>query len=327
MPVGTIIARTSTSLGTMGYPTKSRRVLVCDKISSRGIQILSSSGLEVDYQPQISATDLRNKIGGYDALIVRGSTKVDRNLLDRATRLRVIGRVGVGLDNIDLDAASAKRITVLNTPTALTNAVAEHAIALMLTLAKKLCLADHLMKGGAWPKRKLIGIELRGKTLGLVGVGRIGQKLAKLARAFDMRILGYDIVAIDAKLLQELDITMLSLENLLQQSDFVSIHVPLTDGTRHLLDAKKLRMMKRTAFLVNTSRGAVIDEDSLYEALKNRVIAGAGLDVFEREPPKTIRLLSLSNVVCSPHIAGQTSEAQEDAAVEIAQLVARAFAE
>ncbi len=305
----------------------SKRVLVCDKISPQGLQILSSSGLQFDYMPDITRRELRRRIGSYDAIIVRGSTKLDRSLLDRAKRLRAIGRAGVGLDNIDLEAAAQRKIAVFNTPDALTNAVGEHAFGLMLALAKKTSVADHLIKRGHWPKRELVGVEMGSKTLGLVGMGRIGQKVARLAKAFDMRILGYDIISVDPKLLEELGVTMVDLSTLLQQSDFVSIHVPLTQQTRHLIDSKKLRMMKRSAVLVNTSRGAVIDEQALHQALKDRVISGAGLDVFEKEPPRRKRLLRLANVVCTPHIAGQTPEAQEDAALQIARLVSQTLAE
>lgn len=307
--------------------SNSKRVLVCDKISPQGLQILTSFGLQFDYIPDITPRELRSRIASYDAIIVRGSTKLDRNLLDRAKRLRAIGRAGVGLDNIDLEVAAEKKIAVLNTPDALTNAVGEHAFALMLALAKNISVADHHIKRGDWPKRELVGIELRRKILGLVGVGRIGQKVARLAKAFDMRILGYDVIAIDPKVLEELGVMMVDLGTLLQESDFVSIHVPLTNQTRHLIDSKKLRTMKRSAVLVNTSRGAVIDEQALYQALKTGVISGAGLDVFEKEPPRRKRLLRLPNVVCTPHIAGQTPEAQEDAALQIARLVSQTLAE
>ncbi len=297
-------------------------VLVCDAIDKKGIDIMRSNGLQVDYRPDIKQEDLLNLAKEYDILIVRSRTKVRKDIIDASYgRLRLIARVGVGLDNIDVDYAKAKGIKVINAEEAAMTAVAELVIGMMISLARGIVKADHSMKQGRWIKNELMGIELRGKYLGIVGMGKIGTRVARLARALGMNIIAYDVVRIDPMLVRELSIVVSDLETLLRSSDFVTLHVPLNESTRYMIDEGRLAMMKSTAYIINTSRGSVIDEKALLKALRNRSIAGAALDVFEVEPPTDQELIALDNVICTPHIGAQTREAQELAANIIAEKV------
>jgi len=295
------------------------KVLICDPIHKDGIRILREAGLEVDYMPKIGREELKKVIAEYDGIIVRSRTKVDAEVLSRAVRLKVIGRAGVGVDNIDVREAERRGIKVLRTPEGPSVSVAELTVALMLCLARMIPYADRAMKEGRWVKGELMGVELRGKKLGIIGFGRIGYEVAKRARAFEMEILVYDVL-LDKLMdrVREVGAKGCTLEELLRESDFISIHVPLTPETRHMIGEKELRMMKETAYLVNTSRGGVIDEMALLKALKEGWIAGAAVDVYEVEPPTNMELIRLPNVVCTPHIGGQTAEAQRRNAVMIA---------
>jgi D-3-phosphoglycerate dehydrogenase len=298
------------------------RVLVCDAIDKKGIDIMRSNGLQVDYIPDIKQEDLLKLAKEYDILIVRSRTKVRKDIIDASDgRLRLIARVGVGLDNIDVDYAKAKGIKVINAEEAAMTAVAELVIGMMISLARGIVKADHSMKQGRWIKSELIGIELRGKYLGIVGMGKIGTRVARLARALGMNIIAYDVVKIDTMLIRELSLVVSDLETLLRSSDFVTLHVPLNESTRYMIDGSRLAMMKSTAYIINTSRGSVIDERALLKALRNGSIAGAALDVFEVEPPTDRELIALDNVICTPHIGAQTREAQELAANIIAEKV------
>jgi D-3-phosphoglycerate dehydrogenase len=298
------------------------RVLVCDAIDKKGIDIMRSNGLQVDYIPDIKQEDLLKLAKEYDILIVRSRTKVRKDIIDASDgRLRLIARVGVGLDNIDVDYAKAKGIKVINAEEAAMTAVAELVIGMMISLARGIVKADHSMKQGRWIKNELIGIELRGKYLGIVGMGKIGTRVARLARALGMNIIAYDVVKIDTMLVRELSLVVSDLETLLRSSDFVTLHVPLNESTRYMIDGSRLAMMKSTAYIINTSRGSVIDERALLKALRNGSIAGAALDVFEVEPPTDRELIALDNVICTPHIGAQTREAQELAANIIAEKV------
>jgi len=298
------------------------RVLVCDAIDKKGIDIMKSNGLQVDYRPDIKQEDLLNLAKEYDILIVRSRTKVRRDIIDASNgRLKLIARVGVGLDNIDVDYAKTKGIKVINAEEAAMTAVAELVIGMMISLARGIVKADHSMKQGRWIKNELMGIELRGKYLGIVGMGKIGTRVARLARALGMNIIAYDVVRIDPMLVRELSMVVSDLETLLRSSDFVTLHVPLNESTRYMIDENRLAMMKSTAYIINTSRGSVIDEKALLKALRDRSIAGAALDVFEVEPPTDQELIALDNVICTPHIGAQTREAQELAANIIAEKV------
>ncbi|MEM2025914.1 MAG: hydroxyacid dehydrogenase, partial [Desulfurococcaceae archaeon] len=263
----------------------------------------------------------------FDAIIVRSKTKLTRDVIAEANSLRVIGRAGVGLDNIDVAAASEKNIKVVSTPQASTVAVAEATMALMLSLARMVPDAVKSLRDGLWLKNKFMGFELRGKVLGVVGFGRIGKAVAKRALAFEMRVLAYDIkdVSGEAALLGVEVVP--TLEELLKKSDIVTLHLPLNKSTHHMIGEREISMMKDGAIIVNTSRGSIVDSKALLKALKNGKLAGAALDVFESEPPQgeELELVRLPNVVATPHIASQTVEAQVDAGIMIAEEVLKAL--
>jgi len=300
------------------------RVLVCDPVSTRCLEVLKDAGLEVSYQPKISAEDLIKQIPEYDAVIVRSRTKITSSVIEAGKKLRVIGRAGAGLDNIDTKAALARNIIVVNTPESSTQAVAELTIGLMLSLARKIPLGDRGIKEGRWLKSEMMGIELKGKTLGIIGLGRIGRRVGAIAKAFGMKILVYDKRKLPEKLIKLLSAEVVDIDTLLSKSDFVTLHVPLTPETRHMISRERLAKMKKGAYLINTSRGEVVDEEALYEALKEGWLAGAALDVFKQEPP-TSEVVKLPNVICTPHIGAQTVEAQEAAGERVAEKVIKAL--
>ena len=301
------------------------RILVSDAVSGEVIKLLESSGVEFEYKPEVTPQALLSAIGNFDALIVRSRTKVTKDVISAAPQLKVIGRAGVGVDNIDLEAAKARKITILNTPNALTNAVAEFTLGLMIGLARKIPAADASTKSGKWEKSKFLGSELKGKTYGTIGIGKIGQRVAELASAFGMKIVANDVIPIPEELVKRLDIRVSTQEEVFSLSDFVDIHVPLTPETENLANYDKLRTMKKSAFLINTSRGKVVNEKDLYRALNEKIIAGAALDVYDVEPPISLDLLKLDNVIATPHVAGQTAEAQSIAGVQIVELVLKAL--
>jgi D-3-phosphoglycerate dehydrogenase len=285
-------------------------VLICDPIDLSNLQL--GEDYLVDYNPKITREELIRKIPDYEVVIVRSRTKIDANVIEAAKKLRIIARPGTGLDNIDLSAASAKGIEVINSPESLVEAVAEHVFALMLALARNLIYADSTTKEGRWEKEKIMGVELKGKTIGIVGLGRIGRRVGEMAKVFGMNMIGYDVVEIEKEMLESINCKMVDLDSIFTSSDFITLHVPLSPETRNLVNSRRLSMMKRSAYLINASRGSVIDEKALIEALRNSTIAGAALDVFEKEPP-TQDLLSAPNLIATPHIGGQTAEAQKTA--------------
>jgi D-3-phosphoglycerate dehydrogenase len=297
------------------------KILVSDPISDDGLSLLKKSGVDYQYKPEVTPEGLLSVIESFDALIVRSRTKVTREVMSKATKLKVIGRAGVGLDNIDADAAKEKNIKVINTPDALTNAVAEFTIGLMIDLARKIPKADSSMKQGKWEKSKIQGLELRGRTYGTIGIGRIGQRVAEIAFAFGMEIIANDVIPISEQLVSRLGIKVSSQEDVFTNADFVDLHVPLTRETQNMVNYSKLQSMKRTAFLINTSRGQVVNEADLLRALNDKVIAGAALDVFETEPPIREELIRHENLIATPHIAGQTNESQTKAGTQIVELV------
>lgn len=294
------------------------RILVSDPIDPSGIDLLAE-------QAETVASEDLHEIGMFDALVVRSRTSVTGELMKSGRpKLKVIGRAGVGVDNIDLDSARELGIVVVNSPLAASDAVAEHALALMFSLARRIPAADHSMKEGEWDKRSLKGTEIAGQTLGVIGVGRIGAALAARARALRMRVLGYDML-LDDDQIRKAGAEPVSFEELLSASNFVSLHVPLTDDTRGMLDRETLASMPDGAYLICTARGGVVDEVALLDALNRGKLAGAGLDVFEKEPPGLTGLIQHPNVVATPHIAAQTVEAQQRAAVDIADEVLAAL--
>jgi D-3-phosphoglycerate dehydrogenase / 2-oxoglutarate reductase len=304
------------------------RVLICDSIDNSGIESLNKSGMVVDYQPEINANQLSTIAKDYDVIVVRSRTKITKEIIQAsAPRVKIIARVGVGLDNIDINEAEANGIRVINSPEAAANAVSELVIGLMLSLARSIPLADVETKKGNWIKKDLTGVELRGKYLGIIGVGNIGRNIGRIGRSLRMNLIGYDIIPINRDFTREVGMIVADFNTLLESADFVTCHVPLTAETKKMFSAEKFSKMKPSAFLINTSRGEVIDENALYEALKNGRIAGAALDVFDTEPPMNKKLLQLPNVICTPHIGAQTKEAQQLAAIVIAEKIIQTLRE
>ena len=301
------------------------RVLVCDPIHEEGIEKLRRAGFEVNVKPTISHEELRKAVSNYDALIVRSRTKVTKEIIEAGKQLKAIGRAGVGLDNIDVETAEKQGIAVLNTPEAPAEAVAELTVGLMISLARNISLADRAMKSGEWVKKQLEGWELRGKTLGVVGLGNIGERVARTAKAMGMKILITKRTPPKAELLRELGGEFIPLSELLQRSDVITIHVPLTPQTHYMIGAKELQLMKDGAFLINTSRGTIIDEKALLEALQSGKLGGAALDVYETEPPTDQTLIRLPNLICTCHMGAQTKEAQTAASVLIAEKIINLF--
>ncbi|HEY7777169.1 MAG TPA: D-2-hydroxyacid dehydrogenase [Nitrososphaeraceae archaeon] len=297
------------------------RVIVCDAIDDVGITILKKAGLVVDYKPEIDPDELLGAVREFDVIIVRSRTKITKEVIDAAPNVKIIARVGVGLDNIDTEYAESKGIKVLNAAEAAMNAVSELVVGHMIALSRGIPKANEGMKNGKWLKKELVGSELRGKYLGIIGVGNIGRNLGRIAKCLRMNLIGYDIFPINQDYVREVSMIKTDLKTLLENSDFVSCHVPLTEKTRHLINSETLSYMKPTSFLINTSRGEIIDETSLLSALADKKIAGAALDVFEVEPPTNTELIKLPNIICSPHIAAQTKEAQELASTVIAEKV------
>mgnify|MGYP003321739859 FL=1 len=296
-------------------------VLICDQVNPTLNEILEKNGLQVTYEPEISPEQIAEKIGMYEVVVVRSRTKITRELIQRAEKCKIIARVGVGLDNIDQDAAKEKNIRVINAVEGAMNAVAELVVGLMLSLAREIPRADREVRNGNWIKKELMGTELRGKYLGIVGLGNIGKRLGRLAKSFNMNIIGFDVMPIDEEFSKEVGLMKADLGTLLASSDYVSLHVPLLDSTKHMINAEKIATMKSTARIINTSRGGVIDEDALYDALKNGNLGGAALDVFEIEPATSNNLRELPNFVSTPHMGAQTKEAQSLAANVIAEKI------
>lgn len=297
------------------------KVIICDTIDDAGVTILKKAGLIVEYKPDIESDELLTSVKDCDVIIVRSRTKITKKVIDSASIVKIIARVGVGLDNIDTNYAESKGIKILNASEAAMNAVSELVIGHMIALSRNIPKANDGIKNGKWLKKELVGGELRGKYLGIVGVGNIGRNVGRIAKCLRMNLLGYDIYPINQDYVREVGLIKTDLRTLLENSDFVTFHVPLTEKTRHLINSETLSYMKPTAFLINTSRGEIIDEESLFRTLSDKRIAGAALDVFEVEPPTNTNLLQLPNIICSPHIAAQTKEAQELASTVIAEKV------
>ncbi|MFB0543502.1 MAG: hydroxyacid dehydrogenase [Candidatus Bathyarchaeia archaeon] len=302
------------------------RVLVCDPIHEDGTRKLREAGLVVDERPTITEEDLMEVVGEYEAIVVRSRTKLTAEVLSAAERLKAVARAGVGLDNIDVKEAEARGIKVISSPEAPSVAVAELVMGFLLSLVRSIPLADRAMKGGEWIKKELMGRELREKTLGVIGFGRIGYQVAKRANAFEIEILVHDI-AIEKlmRYVEEVGAEAVPLQELLRRSDFVTLHVPLLPQTRHMIGEKELLVMKDGAYLINTSRGGIVDEEALKKALSSGKLAGAALDVYETEPLRDTSLTGLDNVVCTPHIGAQTEEAQRANATIVAEKLIEVF--
>jgi D-3-phosphoglycerate dehydrogenase / 2-oxoglutarate reductase len=297
------------------------KIVVADSISASALDVLKSQpAWQVVRLSGNPAASLLDEVRDADALIVRSSTKVTAELIAAASRLRAIGRAGVGVDNVDLEAATRRGIVVMNTPGGNAVSVAEHTMALILALARRLPHADSALKRGKWEKKKLLGIEVRGKTLGLIGLGKVGVEVARLAQAFEMEVLADDPY-VSSLVAGEQNVRLVPLEPVLKSSDFISLHAALTPETRHLINERTLALMKPGVRIINCARGELIDEKALLEALKTGQVAGAGLDVFETEPPRDLKLAGHPNVIATPHIAGSTEEAQEIVGIRIAEQV------
>jgi len=298
-----------------------RRVLVSDPLSSKGLEILArAENLKYDLKPGLSPEELKKVIPEYDAIIIRSETKLKDDLIEAGKRLKVIGRAGIGLDNVDLPAATKKGVVVMNTPQENAIAAAEHTIAMILSISRKIPQATASMKGGKWEKKKFMGVELYTKTLGLIGIGVIGTIVADRARGLKMKVIGYDPY-LSKEVAEKKGVDPVSLDELLERSDFISIHTPLTDETRNLINKKAFSKMKKGVILVNCARGGIIKEKDLYEAIQEGKVAGAALDVFEKEPSIGNPLLELEAVISTPHLGAATEEAQENVAIAIAQQV------
>ncbi|KYK25846.1 phosphoglycerate dehydrogenase [Thermoplasmatales archaeon SG8-52-1] len=287
------------------------KILITDKMANEALQILKDAGHDVTYDEMDGETLLR-EIPKYDALMVRGRTKVIKEIVKAGAKgkLKVIGRAGIGVDNVDIETAAKEGIKVVNAPTGATTSVAELALAYMLSLSRHLIKADITMKNGEWAKKQLKGNELYGKTLGLIGCGNIGKLTAKYSQAFNISVIGYDPFISKEDMKKDGIKKIEDLGELMKTADFISLHLPHIPKTHHIVNKEMISKMKPTAYIINCSRGGTVDEKALYEALKNGKIAGAGIDVFENEPPKDNPLLKLENVVLTPHIGANTNEGQ-----------------
>jgi D-3-phosphoglycerate dehydrogenase len=299
------------------------KILIADSLHAEGIEIFQKEGFALEVYKSISPQDLLQAIGGVDGLVIRSATKVTQELLNRADKLKVVGRAGAGLDNVDIPACTAQGVAVMNTPGQNSNAAAELAFAYIFALSRHLCKANASMKAGRWDKKILQGQEVKGKTLGIVGMGSIGRILAELARGAKMRVIGMDPF-LSAEQIRERGAEPAAFADILAQSDYISIHAPQSKETANLFNAQTLRMMKKSAYLINCARGGIVDEAALAEAVESGAIAGAALDVYVSEPLSPASpLLRLDNIACTPHLGADTYEAQ----VNVAAAVARQMSE
>jgi D-3-phosphoglycerate dehydrogenase len=296
------------------------RVLISDALSPAAVQIFKDRGIEVDFQPNLGKDKdkLSAAVAGFDGLAIRSATKVTAKLLDQAGGLKVIGRAGIGVDNVDIPAATAHGIIVMNTPFGNSITTAEHAITLMLALARQIPEADVSTRAGKWEKNKFLGVEIFSKTLGIIGCGNIGSIVADRAVGLKMKVIAYDPF-LSAERAVKLGVEKVDLDELLRRADFITLHTPLTDKTRNIINAESLAATKKGVRLINCARGELVDETALYDALKSGHVAGAALDVFREEPATASPLFGLPNVVCTPHLGAATTEAQENVALQVAE--------
>jgi D-3-phosphoglycerate dehydrogenase / 2-oxoglutarate reductase len=296
------------------------KVLVSDKLSETAVNIFREKGIDVDFLPDLGKDklELLKIIGKYDGLAIRSATKATEKIINNAENLKVIGRAGIGVDNVDLKAASRKGVIVMNTPFGNSITTAEHAIALMMAVARQIPEASTSTQAGKWEKSRFMGVELTNKTLGLIGCGNIGSIVADRARGLKMKVLAYDPFLSEERA-AKLGVTKVELDELFPKADFITLHVPLTDKTRAIIDADAIARMKPGVRIVNCARGGLVDEVALAEALKSGQVAGAGFDVFEVEPATDSPLFGLKNVVCTPHLGAATTEAQENVAIQVAE--------
>jgi D-3-phosphoglycerate dehydrogenase len=300
----------------MGAGKLTFKILICDKIADEGIKLMAEKGYKITKAWETPKTELPNIIGEYHALIVRSATKVNTDLMANAKKLRVIGRAGEGLDNINVEKAEELGITVVNTPHVSYMSVAELTIGHLLALARGIVEGTLSLREGKWKKDELMGVEVNGKTLGIIGCGYIGKTVERLAISLGMKVLVVEECAHDR---------FVPLDDMLPESDFITIHVPLTPQTRHMISTKEFSMMKDGVMIIDCSRGGVVDQEALYQALVSGKVKAAAVDVFEEEPPKNSKLLTLKNVIATPHIGAQTQEAQLKASMQIAKKIIEAL--
>ncbi len=293
------------------------RILIADQIHHEGISYLKSAGFDVEEKLNLRNDELMNEIPIYDALIVRSKTKVTKEIIQAGTNLLVIGRAGVGLDNVDVVSAKERNIKVLNTPDVSTTSVAELVMGFMISAMRHIPQATASIKSGEWKKERFAGKELAGKTLGIVGIGRIGNAVAKRAASFDMEVIGFDPYVNNSERIQSVNF-----DTLLSKSDVVSFHVPLTESTYHMLSLKEIRKMKKGVVIINASRGGIIDEEGLKQGLDEGIVGAVALDTFELEKPFSTVLAGYENFIATPHVGAQTEEAQRRAGIEIAKVIA-----
>ena len=299
------------------------KVLISDALSHAAVAIFKERGIDVDFQPNLGKDKdkLAEAINGFDGLAIRSATKVTAKMLERAQQLKVIGRAGIGVDNVDIPAATARGVIVMNTPFGNSITTAEHAITLMLSLARQIPEADVSTRAGKWEKNKFLGVEIFGKTLGIIGCGNIGSIVADRALGLKMKVIAYDPFLSTERALN-LGVEKVELDELLRRADFITLHTPATEKTRNIINAQSLAAMKKGVRLINCARGELVDETALFEALQSRHVAGAALDVFAEEPATRSPLFALHNVVCTPHLGASTSEAQENVALQVAEQMA-----
>jgi D-3-phosphoglycerate dehydrogenase len=297
------------------------KVLVSDVLSEVGVRIFQETpGIDVDVHTGLTPEELKGIIGRYDGLVIRSATKVTKDIIESATNLKVIGRAGIGLDNVDIQAATQRGIVVMNTPEGNTITTAEHTLAMIMALARNIPQATASLKAGKWEKKQLKGRELFNKTLGLIGVGHIGSIVADRAKGMKMKVLVYDPY-ITPEAIEKMDLEPVSLEELLGRADFITIHTPKTKETSHMINRETISKMKKGAMLINCARGGIVSEDDLYEALESGHLAGAAMDVFSTEPPGEIPLMTLGNFICTPHLGASTWEAQDNVARDVADQI------
>ncbi|MDD3084028.1 MAG: hydroxyacid dehydrogenase [Candidatus ainarchaeum sp.] len=299
------------------------KVLVSDKINEEAIKIIKENGIEFDYKTNLSEEELISIIAEYDALLVRSDTKVTPKILEAGTKLKLVGRAGVGTDNIDKEKARELGIVIENTPFGNTNAAAEHTITMLMMLSKHIIHANESMKKGNWD-RTFKSTELKGKTLGLIGFGNVGKKVAKVAIALEMKVIVYDPF-IEENKLKEIGVKKAELEEIITKSDYISPHVPLNDKTKNMISEKEFEKMKNGVKILNVARGGVINEKALLEAIKKGKVTAAALDVYETEPPTNQELITNQKIITTPHLGANTSEAQTNVAIEIAEQVVLAL--
>lgn len=302
------------------------KIVITESIHEDGIRMLKDAGFEIEEALNVPHEGLKERIKDFDVIIVRSKTNVNKEIIEAGRNLKMIARAGIGLDNIDLETAEKHNINVANVPGASTESVAELVFALILSLFRHVTRADKTLKEGKWIKKELLGNELKGKSIGIIGFGRIGQKIAKIAKAFEMNVLCYDVLESCLSKAREMEVedygpAKNGLYELLEKSDIITLHVPLVPQTHHLIGREEMKLLKNGAYIINTARGGVVDDDALYDALRSGKLGGAGLDVYEKEPPRDSPLIELTNVVSTPHIGASTLEAQRAVGTVLAERI------